>query len=158
MALVPMDMVDSMATVDTLPTHLHTPMDHMDTHLLTPMDHTDCTRGKLRLSQRLMPTTLVPMVLVPMDMVDSMATVDTLPTHTPTVMATHLHTPPMDLTGSTSVRLSQRLMLTTPEPTDMDTHLTDTDHTAMLLPHTDPTDTAVDMLTDTTTKLLFLLI
>merc|ERR1712133_194589 len=125
--------------------------DHMDTHLLTPMDHTDCTRGKLR------PTTLVPMVLVPMDMVDSMATVDTLPTHTPTVMATHLHTPPMDLTGSTSVRLrlSQRLMLTTPEPTDMDTHLTDTDHTAMLLPHTDPTDLAVVMLMDTTTKLLF---
>merc|ERR1712126_680975 len=99
------------------------------------MDHTDCTRGKLRLSQKLMPTTLVPMVLVPMDMVDSMATVDTLPTHTPTVMATHLHTPPMDLTGSTSVRLrlSQRLMLTTPEPTDM----------------------AVVMLMDTTTKLLF---
>merc|ERR1712126_618691 len=63
----------------------------------------------------------------------------------------------MDHTDCTSVRLrlSQRLMLTTPEPTDMDTHLTDTAHTAMLLPHTDHMDMAVVMLTDTTIKWIF---
>merc|ERR1711973_904782 len=64
------------------------------------------------LSQRLMPTTAASMVLVLTDMaVDSMATEDTLPTHTPMAMDTQLLTA-MVLTGSTSVRLmlSQRLM------------------------------------------------
>merc|ERR1712121_203089 len=108
--LVPTDTtLDSMATVDTLPTH--TPM-AMDTQPLTATDLTGSTSVMLMLSQRLMLTTAASTVLDPTDTtLDSMATADTLPTHTPTVTDTQ---PPTatDLTGSTSVMLmpSQRLM------------------------------------------------
>merc|ERR1712212_1361235 len=144
MVLVLTDMaVDSMATVDTLPTH---PPTATDTQLLTAMDLTGSTSVRLMLSQKPMLTTAASMVLVLTDMaVDSMATVDTLLTHTPTATDTQLLTA-TDLTGSTSVRpmLSQRLMLTTAVLTD-----TDTGHT---LPHT-PMDTVAHTLTDTTIKL-----
>merc|ERR1712002_1009979 len=158
MVLVLMDMaMDSTATVDTLPPH--TPTD-TDTHQLTDMVLTGSTSVMPRLSQRLMPTTVasmvpVPMVLVLMDMaMDSTATVDTLPPHTPTAMDTHQLTD-MVPTGSTSVMpmLSQRLMPTTvasmvPVLTDTDTHLTDTGHTDML-PHTAMATAAQLTLTDT---------
>merc|ERR1711973_474442 len=98
------------------------------------------------LSQRLMPTTAASMA------VDSMATVDILPTHTPMAMDTQLLTA-MALTGSTSVRLmlSLRLMPSMPVFTDMDTHLMDTGHTDTghmldMLPHT-PMATATQQLT-----------
>merc|ERR1711988_2037131 len=51
---------------------------------------TGSTSVRPMLSQRLMPSTAASMVLVLMDTADSMATVDTLPTHTPMDMDTHL--------------------------------------------------------------------
>merc|ERR1712212_957034 len=141
MVLVLTDMaVDSMATVDTLPTHTPTAT---DTQLLTATDLTGSTSVKPMLSQRLMPSTAASMVLVLTDMaVDSMA----IDTQLLTAMVP---------TGSTSVRLmlSQRLMPSTPVLTDMDTHLTDTGHTDTghmldMLPHT-PMATATQLtLTD----------
>merc|ERR1712189_38593 len=108
---------------------------------------TGSTSVKPMLSQRLMPTTAASMVLVLTDMaVDSMATVDTLPTHTPMAMDTQLLTA-MVLTGTTS----ERLMPSTQVFTDMDTHLMDTGHTDTghmldMLPHT-PMATATQQLT-----------
>merc|ERR1711973_42649 len=139
---------DLMPTAAMLP---HTP----DTGA-TDMPHTGATdimafiSVMLRLSQRLMPTTPVSMV----------PTVDTLPTHThmatlPThaLMATlamlpHTTVPTMVFT-SVMPRLSQRLMLTTPDTTD-------TAHTDTAIPLlTGATDTVADMpMADTTIKLL----
>merc|ERR1719378_2047340 len=83
---------------------------------------TGSTSVRPMLSQRLMPSTAVSMVLVLMDTADSMATVDTLPTHTPMDMDTQPLTA-MDTAVSTSVRLmlSQRLMLSMLVFMDMDT-------------------------------------
>merc|ERR1719259_604074 len=147
----------------------------MDTH--TGMEPTGSTSVKPRLSQRLMPT-----MLVPMDMEDSLPIVDMVSTHTahtatdipvqlttdllPTVdmVATHtahtamdtlaqLTTDLMPTVVSTSVmlRLSQRLMLTT--VATMDTQPTaHIDH--MELTHTDTTVMVAHPDTDTTTKCL----
>merc|ERR1719167_1488368 len=114
---------------------------------------TGSTSVRLMLSQRLMPSMAASMVLVLMDTADSMATVDTLPTHTPMDMDTQPLTA-MDTAISTSVRqmLSQRLMLSMLVFMDMDTHLMDTAHTLML-PHT-PMDTAAQLSLMDTTKLL----
>merc|ERR1712183_233382 len=122
-----------------------------DTH--TGIEPTGSTSVKLTLSQRLM---LMPTTLVPMDMVDSLATVDILPTHTATDTDIPAQPMPMDLmptVASTSVmpRLSQRLMLTTGDTTD--THPTGL--MVMELTHTDQTtDTVAHPDTDTTTKYL----
>merc|ERR1712212_1274720 len=88
---------------------------------------------------------------------DPMPTAAMLP-HMPTGATDMPHTGAMVPTGSTSVmpRLSQRLMLTTPDTTDTDTHLTDTAHTDTAIPHTGATDmVAVMLMVDTTIKLLF---
>merc|ERR1712212_1178349 len=145
--------VDSMATVDTLPTNT---LMGMDTQPLTAMVLTGSTSVRLMLSQRLMPSMVASMVLVLMDMADSMATADTLPTHTPMDTDTQPLTA-MDTAVSTSVRLmlSQRLMLSMLVFMDMDTHLMDTAHTLML-PHT-PMDTAAQLSLMDTTKLLLTL-
>merc|ERR1711973_389655 len=121
--------VDSMATMDTLPTHTLTAMDIQP---LTAMVLLGSTSVKLMLSQRLMPSTVASMVLVLMDTQPLTAT---------------------DTAVSTSVRLmlSQRLMLSMLVFTDMDTHLMDTAHTLML-PHT-PMDTATQLTLTDTTKL-----
>merc|ERR1711860_275611 len=80
---------------------------------------------------------------------DSMATADTLPTHTPMAMDTQPLTA-MDLTGSTSVMLmlSQRLMPTMLVFTDMATQPTDTLDTPLL-----DTDTHI-LMADTSIKFL----
>merc|ERR1719495_1021162 len=114
-----------------------------------------------RLSQRLMLMLTTPVSMVP--------TGDTLPTHTlmdTLAMLPHTHmatlamlphtTAPTVVSTSVMPRLSQRLMLTTPDTTDTDTHLTDTAHTDTAIPHTGATDmVAVTLMADTTTKLLF---
>merc|ERR1712142_1264540 len=110
--------------------------------------------GMPRLSQRLMPTTAATMaVSVPTDTVmpqELTATPAMLPQLTPTATTDTPHTPPMALTGSTSVmlRLSQRLMPTTAATTDTQ----DTAHTATAMPLTGATDTLADtlMAADTT--------
>merc|ERR1711860_282313 len=90
--------------------------------------------------------TAASMVLDPTDTtLDSMATVDTLPTPTPMAMDTQPLTA-MDLTGSTSVMLSQRLMPTMLVFTDMATQPTDTLDT--------PPDTLDTPLLDTDTHIL----
>merc|ERR1711931_41547 len=111
-----------------------------------------------RLSQRLMLMLTTPVSMVP--------TGDTLPTHTlMATLPTHTHmatlamlphtTAPTMVSTSVMLRLSQRLMLTTPDTTDTDTHLTDTAHTDMAIPHTGATDmVAVTLMADTTIKLL----
>merc|ERR1711973_216827 len=136
--------VDSMATMDTLPTHTLTAMDIQP---LTAMVLLGSTSVKLMLSQRLMPSTVASMVLVLMDTADSMATADTLPIHTPMDTDTQPLTA-TDTAVSTSVRLmlSQRLMLSMLVFMDMDTHLMDTAHT--------PMDTAAQLSLMDTTKLL----
>merc|ERR1719423_342377 len=99
----------------------------MDTH--TGMEPTGSTSVKPRLSQRLMPT-----MLVPMDMEDSLPTVHMVPTHT-------AHT-------ATDI-LAQ---LTTDLMPTMDTQ--PTAHTDMELTHTGTTDMVAHTDTDTTTKCL----
>merc|ERR1712168_20787 len=111
-----------------------------------------------RLSQRLMLMLTTPVSMVP--------TGDTLPTHTlMATLPTHTHmatlamlphtTVPTVVSTSVMPRLSQRLMLTTPDTTDTDTHLTDTAHTDTAIPHTGATDmVAVMLMVDATIKLL----
>merc|ERR1719347_1816610 len=94
----------------------------MDTQPLTATDTAGSTSVMLMPSQRLMLTTAASTVLdLTATTLDSMATVDTLPTHTPTVTDTQPLTA-TDLTGSTSVMLmpSQRLMPTTLASTVLD--------------------------------------
>merc|ERR1719348_734981 len=77
------------------------------------------------------------------------ATPAMLPQLTPTATTDTPHTPPMALTGSTSVmlRLSQRLMPTTAATTvTQDTDTPDTAHTATAMPLTGATDTLADTL------------
>merc|ERR1719495_995366 len=120
---------------------------------------TGSTSVMLRLNQKLMLMLTTPVSMVP--------TGDTLPTHTlMATLPTHAHmatlamlphtTAPTMVSTSVMPRLSQRLMLTTPDTTDTDTHLTDTAHTVTAIPHTGATDmVAVTLMADTTTKLLF---
>merc|ERR1719259_537642 len=120
----------------------------MDTH--TGMEPTGSTSVKPRLSQRLMPT-----MLVPMDMEDSLPIVDMVSTHTAhtaTDIPAQLTTDLMPTVVSTSVMLrpSQRLMRTT--VATMDTQ--PTAHMDMELTHTDTLDTAAHTDIDTTTKYL----
>merc|ERR1719423_438437 len=130
-----------MATVDMLPTH--TAM-HIPAQLTTDLMSTVVSTSVMpRLSQRLK---LMPTMLVPMVMVDFMATVDILPTHTAMDIPAQLTT---DLTPTAVfISVSQRLMLTT--GVTMDTH--PTAHMAMELIRTDTPDMAARMDTDTTTK------
>merc|ERR1719259_948722 len=145
--LVPMDMEDSLPTVDMVSTlTAHTAMD-MPAQLTTDLMATVVsTSAMLRLSQRLM---LMPTTLVSMDMEDSLPTMDMVPTHTAHTAMDILAQLTMDLMPtvvSTSVmpRLSQRLFTDT-QPTA---------HMAMAPTHTDTMDTDGHPVTDTTTKYL----
>merc|ERR1719423_527379 len=145
--LVPMDMEDSLPTMDMVPTHTaHTAMD-MPSQLTTDLMATVVsTSVMLRPSQRLK---LMLTILVSTDMEDSLPTVDMVSTHTAHTAMDILAQLTMDLMPtvvSTSVmlRLSQRPVTDT-QPTA---------HMAMAPTHTDTTDTVGYPVTDTTTKYL----
>merc|ERR1719423_570642 len=121
----------------------------MDTH--TGMEPTGSTSVKPRLSQRLMPT-----MLVPMDMEDSLPIVDMVSTHTAHTamdMPAQLTTDLMPTVVSTSVmpRLSQRLMLMPTMLVSMD--MEDSLPTVDMVP-THTAHTAMDTLAQLTTDLM----